>query len=116
MRISDWSSDVCSSDLYDQGRPAIARDQGCRPRCRRACRRRTAAHDPRHTRRGAPPLRDLSVREISRAISSQVESPGEIGIASCRARLSMYVEISVVAVALKTKETTTIHVQKVHHE
>src|SRR3546814_20076991 len=38
--------------LYDQGRPAIARDQGYPPRCRRACRPRPAAHAPRHTRRG----------------------------------------------------------------
>src|SRR3546814_20209140 len=25
MRISDWSSDVCSSDLNEQGKPKIAR-------------------------------------------------------------------------------------------
>src|SRR3546814_2391412 len=28
MRISDWSSDVCSSDLRGQGRREIARDVG----------------------------------------------------------------------------------------
>src|SRR3546814_10396627 len=27
MRISDWSSDVCSSDLFEQGRPP-AKDRG----------------------------------------------------------------------------------------
>src|SRR3546814_17475054 len=30
MRISDWSSDVCSSDLFAAAAPAVARDPGNR--------------------------------------------------------------------------------------
>src|SRR3546814_9188965 len=35
MRISDWSSDVCSSDLYGKGQDAdgIVRQIGIAPRC-----------------------------------------------------------------------------------
>src|SRR3546814_4393896 len=31
MRISDWSSDVCSSDLWDEGLAAAYRDQAVSP-------------------------------------------------------------------------------------
>src|SRR3546814_13042949 len=96
MRIRDWSSDVCSSDLYPPV-PAgeTAREsRSCVPRsaCRRS--RRSAVGRRRH-------------RPDSRT--------GQIGRASCRERGCTYVYISVVAVCLKkkTKQTkTTIDKQR----
>src|SRR3546814_12105320 len=75
MRISDWSSDVCSSDLGfpDHGRHAV-RCLAWRHRAR--CADHFGAHHQRQTAH-------------------------EIGRASCRERVCQYVSISVVAVSLK---------------
>src|SRR3546814_15372460 len=93
MRISDWSSDVCSSDLRS-----------------RRLRRRWLFVDHRTWRR-----RKLWRRcELRQDIRSRpylcdgrclppAESD-EIGRASCRERVCQYVEISVVAVSLKKKQ------------
>src|SRR3546814_14498136 len=106
MRISDWSSDVCSSDLDGRG----------------------AFHpfgDHVHVRDdivdGPPPAEfdpDVAVaRQGAGAGRDQVAHTGaagegfgaaahrdEIGSASCRARVCKYVYISVVAVSLKKKQ------------
>src|SRR3546814_18310398 len=101
MRISDWSSDVCSSDLLGilttTGDPAdeiaaltqgpadllvvdhYGRDAAYETACRQACRRILAIDD----------------------------APGQNGRASCRERVCQNVEMSVVAVALKKKEYIT---------
>src|SRR3546814_8015483 len=54
MRISDWSSDVCSSDLTNVG-------GGRWPRCPKRCRRRTATQSRRRARaadaRLQPPMK-----------------------------------------------------------
>src|SRR3546814_16890874 len=78
MRISDWSSDVCSSDLaigmtFDE---LVER-----------------AYD-----------RGVFDRGNSNAGSVRVAGQTPIGRASCRERVCQYVEISVVAVSLKKKE------------
>src|SRR3546814_1646686 len=62
MRISDWSSDVCSSDL---GQRAVCRDIGVQPEVQEGLRQL-----------GAVPRRG---------------SPVEIGRASCRERVCQYV-------------------------
>src|SRR3546814_2847627 len=68
MRISDWSSDVCSSDLQ--------RHAGAR----------TAAHRDRR-----PALFQLAI-ELARAGEHQRHlRQGEIGRASCRERVCQYV-------------------------
>src|SRR3546814_16574018 len=75
MRISDWSSDVCSSDLR-LPRP----------------------------RRGRGRLREreaLSQRPAARALPRAARGGREIGRASCRERVWQYVLISVVCVTLK---------------
>src|SRR3546814_14064320 len=84
MRISDWSSDVCSSDLAraDPRRAGQGRARDTR-RLDRA----------RDRRRGRAPARRLNRRR-------------KIGRASCRERVCQYVSISVVAVSLKKKITT----------
>src|SRR3546814_16093570 len=85
MRISDWSSDVCSSDLPTSSASrnagwAMGRAGPC------ASRHRTGDHAalPRGSHR------------LGR----------EIGRASCRERVCQYVYISVVAVSLKKKHGT----------
>src|SRR3546814_18093549 len=87
MRISDWSSDVCSSDLSAE--PFRYAD--------------IAFNDRRERRfsiffRADPPSRAASHdRGRSRL--------PEIGRASCRERVCQYVEISVVAGSLKPTQT-----------
>src|SRR3546814_953514 len=56
MRISDWSSDVCSSDLRNRPRLVI---QGCRSICPSII--RFPAISPRRLRR---PARNQSLREV----------------------------------------------------
>src|SRR3546814_17628956 len=81
VRISDWSSDVCSSDLFKDrmGYPAKLYD------------------DLR-----LPDRKPLSRPQIERDV---LPAPivDEIGRASCRERVCQYVWISVVAVSFKKK-------------
>src|SRR3546814_13247995 len=91
MRISDWSSDVCSSDLL--GDVALAIFQAAEARLDQSVHRRLVP--PVHRDARQP---HLAVHEIGyRARPAYVF---EIGIASCRERECQYVEISVVGVSL----------------
>src|SRR3546814_13751926 len=82
MRISDWSSDVCSSDL-DGGAGRGARQRQHRP-----------GHGAEH--------------EAERGGHGDIRRQGELGIeigsASCRERVCQYVSISVVGVSLTKKK------------
>src|SRR3546814_2083184 len=69
MRISDWSSDVCSSDLSAGVLPMVSRPI-CSSRCCEAGRRRVAMMD---------------------WLSLSMAACGEIGRASCRERVCQYV-------------------------
>src|SRR3546814_13257811 len=86
MRISDWSSDVCSSDLgrFDFGRLA-QQDDGDAPVARR------------------PGLLRDEVLLVGAADDRGDALGRQIGRASCRERVGQYVSISVVAVTLKNK-------------
>src|SRR3546814_12270670 len=84
MRISDWSSDVCSSDLGQQQR--------------------------RQQERNAPaPVVELVAQQplAAQDHEQRQEQAEEIGRASCRERVCQYVSISVVAVSLKKKKKRT---------
>src|SRR3546814_13145295 len=103
MRISDWSSDVCSSDLADAGRRAdggLPRDatlvadrgaggggDGARFACgrsRETARRAAAPAGYRPSRRGV-------VDELpERAFGEQRDRLSQIGRASCRERVCQY--------------------------
>src|SRR3546814_11426089 len=105
MRISDWSSDVCSSDLThllgqsDCLTPApFQRDieRSARPGQRRLPLQR--AVDAQIG--GIASLLDLRDQRRSR----QTRLPEMIGRASCRERVCQDVVISVVAVSLKKKK------------
>src|SRR3546814_18064112 len=89
MRISDWSSDVCSYDLVDQqGGPQAERD-----------RHRQFFEDQVDHR----PALEIALAEIEAGVILQ-HQPAEIGSAACRERVCQYVEIMVVAVSFKKKK------------
>src|SRR3546814_20718231 len=120
MRISDWSSDVCSSDLLrvverDTGRPAAGAEEFRRLRCDHqdlaTFRQLRQAHDI-----GECAFVDQQVmqREIDRIgillgagqrviVGRQAAGLQKIGRASWRERVWKYVEISEVGVSLKKK-------------
>src|SRR3546814_16653782 len=123
MRISDWSSDVCSSDLRaqlaDGGRQFIGAAQTFakpeRHRRRLSFRvfdQHTAGLDLDDAIRGVAELDDIAGQTLERevlveradlhTIRNQFDFRIEqIGRASCRERVSKSVTISVVAVSLK---------------
>src|SRR3546814_3341464 len=83
MRISDWSSDVCSSDL--------ARD---RPANRNRCRANVAADGRRTSGREWRPWHfsfDIGAATYSRPALDDIVKGREIGRASCRERVCQYV-------------------------
>src|SRR3546814_12648801 len=103
MRISDWSSDVCSSDLVAHRlRQADAMADrhvnrlrvGARPQ---HCAYRLATVGERHPRAAA--LHGLAVL----AVETRLGDANEIGRASFRERVCQYVSLSVVAVSLTKK-------------
>src|SRR3546814_3858292 len=76
MRISDWSSDVCSSDLKNEAHSVVVRS--------------TVA--PRTTEeRVAPKLEAIVGREIGNGLGLCFNPEFQIGRASCRERVCQYV-------------------------
>src|SRR3546814_18066404 len=110
MRISDWSSDVCSSDL-GASRQAIARRTWPWPPPRSpavaAFRRRAAARRRRPSAcqqagAGACGRTDRQSRRAYRRFRADGVSAPEIGRASCRASVCPSVSLSFVAVSFIT--------------
>src|SRR3546814_13210825 len=103
MRISDWSSDVCSSDLPALAGVAQERRHPILDRCG-AEYLRVAEGD--QTRTLGVPV-DLGFQrdrpELIRGASGGSHGL-EIGRASCRERVCPYVYLSVFAVSLKKKD------------
>src|SRR3546814_13287559 len=106
MRISDWSSDVCSSDLLVE-----AKVQRELRRARVVAVHRQPAIESRHgddmvvpeARRGAGTI-DID-DDLRRLRLQPIESTGKIGRASCRGRVCREGEISWVYVSSKKKKT-----------
>src|SRR3546814_13591635 len=107
-RISDWSSDVCSSDLsacsrrvpvrYEPGRP-WAQNWALRSKRERstgAASERCRTHESRALRVPVWCCRGDCTR--LRRPASLCPSWAEIGSASCRGKVCQYVELSVAAV------------------
>src|SRR3546814_17924204 len=106
MRISDWSSDVCSSDLRNgtlAAEPRVVRQEG------------VDSSNGRYSRRvidlGIAAFKGCSPLKLPQEYY-QTSNGGwsnlnyhwpQIGRASCRERVCQYVSISVVAVSLKKK-------------
>src|SRR3546814_12197025 len=108
MRISDWSSDVCSSDLSSSSRFAPFR----RKSTDRSTDRESAEglHGDRHeiSRPTARSVRRGICRSREKALNKLSARKVEIGRPSCRERVGKYVKISVVHVTLKIKNITII--------
>src|SRR3546814_20975280 len=102
MRISDWSSDVCSSDLEGGGERSHGASADDRARRAGLCR----GDRHRRTKRQRQKLfRDA--QDLPRYRSQDRQDGAEIGRASCRERGCQYVYISVVAVSFTNKEANT---------
>src|SRR3546814_11268850 len=110
MRISDWSSDVCSSDLR------AARRRPCRDAARggRTRRRGGGCGGQRRDRRHGGDIPQLSARPFGPGADEggrRPRGPGsaprrrEIGRASCRESMMQYLYMSVFVVSLKKNNT-----------
>src|SRR3546814_15455946 len=93
MRISDWSSDVCSSDLASRSPAPCCAEAHADIGLERVADR---ADQPE------PAERDERQRQ-ERAGAGTEDAVVEIGRASCRERVCQYVSDSVVAVSIKKK-------------
>src|SRR3546814_19463604 len=106
MRISDWSSDVCSSDLRHAGDvDAVPEDLAAgRPvqpghETHEAC----LAGKCRPEQHVERPVLESQRHVADVILAAKSLGDVEIGSASCRARVGQYVYNSGVAVSLKTK-------------
>src|SRR3546814_17464431 len=99
MRISDWSSDVCSSDLCLPPRHAVAhqRDRAGVHRIGQAP-RGSISGDVGHARSIQAVETERHVEAVTRPSDHRRR---QIGRATCRERECQYVKISGVAVTLK---------------
>src|SRR3546814_14005787 len=113
MRISDWSSDVCSSDLVKRIQDSESGLYGAQVagRVHRELRALGGVVPPREfvfMDRAAIGLGSVFVH-LRAEINWHRLFHDQIGRASCRERVCQDVEISVVAVSLKKKNKTIIH-------
>src|SRR3546814_11914604 len=98
MRISDWSSDVCSSDLFEIGGQADHRDQNVRPGGGAIEIGFGRGRNPLPREIDAAGRVDRDRIAMAALQRHRLHRRQEIGIASCRERVCQYVKISVVAV------------------
>src|SRR3546814_20705711 len=114
MRISDWSSDVCSSDLYADPRRTRERgvDRSIGDLCARgdqtrARTRRLGAHPRPQPSKRQPRTEPAGYRDHQAYCGLGGEAgdyAAQTGIAKCGERVGQEVELSVVSVTLKTKK------------
>src|SRR3546814_15493293 len=106
MRISDWSSDVCSSDLFNH-RHLLARDvvpsaSSIRPLIALSVQALVETGSDAAAHRTETAAQSMAPASVHR------DALKSTGRASCRERMCQYVEILVVAVLLKKNTTTSI--------
>src|SRR3546814_10785411 len=116
MRISDWSSDVCSSDLRHARFPVDPRAARCRAadglRLSRAARRRTSLARGRGARSGARAhlrSRQESLSPVSQRLNAAalLSLPAEVRSEEHTSELQSLMRISYAVFCLKTKKYTT---------
>src|SRR3546814_971196 len=89
MRISDWSSDVCSSDLDDDRAGMIHRQRGCFLVDGHACRLGCSRQPDRVIKRVEMPA--FAVEHPAMMGLARNDRADQIGRASCRERVCQYV-------------------------
>src|SRR3546814_14047665 len=114
MRISDWSSDVCSSDLLARTTPGLSIRNGWGDSTKISIRGIASSVGTATTGiyiDDTPiQVRSLGAADLVANVYPEVfdlERTEEIGRASCRERVCQYGSISVVAVSLKTQTPPT---------
>src|SRR3546814_17004875 len=110
MRISDWSSDVCSSDLGG----ILINELAMRPHNTGHWSQDGAVTSQFENHLRAVLDLPLGSTEPRSRWTVMVNILGEIGRASCRERVCQTVWISVVAVPLKKKNTRNPHHNRPH--
>src|SRR3546814_13454149 len=111
MRISDWSSDVCSSDLTAAGwevlqfRDAVLGGDGVWTLSKLL--RGQGGTEKQAAAAAAANARFVLLNAAVIQPALPLDLRGQIGRASCRGSVCQYVLISVVAVALKKKKQKT---------
>src|SRR3546814_6883908 len=122
MRISDWSSDVCSSDLaaaaVARGRNAPARRPGRTGQ--RPARRSCPCHQERLARRDDGPFDDVVVMRAGHEAGlirrrCQVHTAFEHRSEEHTSELQSLMRISYAVFCLKKKKTTTLHNSTINH-
>src|SRR3546814_15537007 len=111
MRISDWSSDVCSSDLDEQRQAALLTLQQDAARLTQQLRQAETAHQQAslHLNNQQQELArdrqrlDEELSHFSTLLPADTLQ-AQIGRATCRERVCQYGKIPVVAVTLKKKK------------
>src|SRR3546814_18257368 len=108
MRISDWSSDVCSSDLTPNANAASLqpKQDGTTRDSSKNCTGRIGLQSGAFLKNAGSSDFPLKTHEKPppRALAEHQIQLLEIGNASCRERVCQYVSISVVAESLKKKQ------------
>src|SRR3546814_21126797 len=107
MRISDWSSDVCSSDLTVRRLARGLAALGVRPGDRVVL---VSENRPEWA------MDDLAIMAAGAVTVPAYTTNTEIGRASCRERVCQSVEISVVAGALKKKRSSMTQTTSTAHK
>src|SRR3546814_13836067 len=102
MRISDWSSDVCSSDLVGR-RPGDDQAGGHREQQGRDLGDQPVADGEQAVGLDRLPHRHAELGDADREAADRVDQ-GEIGRAAGRERVGKYVWMSVVAVSVQKKK------------
>src|SRR3546814_3814330 len=104
MRISDWSSDVCSSDLGHEVRDEAAVEQ------RRQLRRLAGVDEhqrlPAQLAAGVGALLEAAQRQRRSVVQAQAGAVGAAGIVQ-RRRAGMAVQVQDLVVGLRSEEHTS---------
>src|SRR3546814_17952486 len=110
MRISDWSSDVCSSDLVAEALTLGSTEEQHSVLGMILNGADVDAEDVRRVLLDGKPSVAAAIFPLTRysgTLTGDLFAEAEIGRASCRDRVCQYVSISVVAVSLKKNTNNT---------
>src|SRR3546814_3650409 len=105
MRISDWSSDVCSSDLW--GHLLFSASDWTMTLVAKRCAMRPKSEGPRTRAKDSISTNRAPVRRPNRAVKSAEPAPVEIRSEEHTSELQSLMRISYAVFCLKKKKTKT---------